>query len=84
MYGKYKMREKWVNAWTSKARMLALRSGDTEVGKWKVEKRNLRDDFKSLFDRDVDVIVAVAIMADSDNYHGSAISYFGDIYFSED
>ena len=73
----------WVNAWTSKAQMLALRSGDAEIGKWKMEKRNLRDDFKLLFDRDVDTIVAVAIMTDSDNHHGSSISYFGDIYFSE-
>jgi hypothetical protein len=73
----------WVNAWTSKAQMLALRSGDAEIGKWKMEKRNLRDDFKLLFDRDVDIIVAVAIMTDSDNHHGSSISYFGDIYFSE-
>jgi len=75
---------RWANAWSSKAQMLALRGGDAETGQWKVEKRNLRDDFKSLFDRDVDVIVAVAIMVDSDNYHGSATSYFGDIYFSVD
>ncbi len=74
----------WANAWSPKAQMLALRGGNLETGQWKTEKRNLRDDFKSLFGRHVDAIVAIAIMVDSDNYHGSATSYFGDIYFSVD
>ena len=72
----------WVNAWSSKAQMLAVRSGNADIGVWKQEKRNLREDFATLFDRNVDSIKAVAIMVDSDNHGIDATSYFGDIYFT--
>ena len=72
----------WTNAWSSKSKMVAIRSGNTQTGQWLNEKRNLKQDFKRLFGRDVETIIAVAIMSDSDNYHESATSYFGNIYFS--
>ena len=74
----------WPNAYTDRAMMLAVRSGDAGLGHWQEEKRNVREDFKRLFGRDIDSVDAVAIMVDSDNYHGSAHSDFGDIRFSED
>lgn len=72
----------WSSAWTNKAKMIAVESGDSSAGQWVVEKRNLLEDFHALFDRDVTTIKAVAIMVDSDNHGGSATSYFGDIFFS--
>ncbi len=74
----------WANAWSDKAQMLAVQSGDSTLGRWITEKRHMRDDFKMLFNREISAINAVAIMVDSDNAGGSATSYFGDIYFSAD
>ena len=79
-----KQETEWTSAWSSKSKMIAVRSGEAQTGRWLNEKRNLREDFKRLFDRDVDIITAVAIMSDSDNYHESATSYFGNIFFSAD
>jgi len=74
----------WTNAWSGKSKMVAIRSGNTQTRQWLNEKRNIREDFKRLFGRDVETITAVAIMSDSDNYHESATSYFGNIFFSAD
>jgi len=72
----------WNNAYTGNARMLAVRSGANETGQWRREKRNIREDLKMLFDKDVSEINAVAIMSDSDNTQQSATAYYGDIFFS--
>ena len=72
----------WQNAWSDKAQMLAVASGQQQTGSWQQQKRNVRDDFKKLFQEDIDSIDAVAIMVDTDNSQGSANSQFGDIYFT--
>lgn len=72
----------WPNAFTGNARMVAVESGDHLAGKWITEKRNVAEDFKTLFDIDVEEIDAVAIMTDTDNSKQSATAYYGDIYFS--
>lgn len=72
----------WDNAYTSRAKMVAVRAGKTETGKWIVEKRNIREDFLKLFGEDIDEINAVAIMTDSDNTGQSTTAYYGDIFFS--
>jgi len=72
----------WPNAFTSNAQMLAVRSGSLDTGTIVVEKRNVREDLKKYMDLDTDRIDAVAIMTDTDNGGGSAVAYYGDIYFS--
>ncbi len=62
--------------------MTAVRSSADNIGTWYVEKRNLREDFKRLFEEDIEFIDALAIMTDTDNSHGQATAYYGDIYFS--
>lgn len=74
----------WENAFTGNARMIAVRSGDTESGRWVHERRDIRRDYRRLFDTDVRYTDAVAIMTDTDNSHQSAVAYYGDIYFSAD
>ena len=64
------------------AMMLALRSSDDKIGIWYNEKRNIREDFKKLAGEDIRKIDAVAIMTDTDNAGGHAITYYGDIYFT--
>jgi len=73
----------WESAVTNNAMMLAVRSGDSEVGQWVSEKRNIRDDFNNLFGVDITEIHAIAIMSDSDNTGQSATAYYGDIFFTE-
>ncbi len=73
----------WPNAYTSQARMLAVRSGEQDSGAWRHERRNVLTDLKRLFGADITQIHAVAIMTDSDNTGLTAEAYYGEIYFSD-
>lgn len=73
----------WPNAFAGNhAMMIAIRSADDELGTWYEEKRNVLADLKQQFGEDIQAIDAVAVMTDTDNAGGSALSYYGDIYFS--
>jgi hypothetical protein len=74
----------WFNAYTDNARMIAVRSGQAETGQWLVEKRNVRDDFRQAFGKDVTAIHAVAFMSDADNTGLIASACYGDIFFSSE
>lgn len=86
--------ESWNNAYAgSKVKMLAIQGKDSLTGQWYNEKRNVFDDMVKYFGdkgshaanvkayQHIDVI---AIMTDTDNSQASAVSYYGDIYFSVD
>lgn len=72
----------WHNPYTANARHIVLRSGNAAAGKWVMEKRNIRNDFKRLFGEDIQAIDAVAIMTDTDNSDQQATAWYGDIRFS--
>ena len=72
----------WNNAYTSNARVMALRSGMRDAGRWVNEKRDIRADFKQLFGEEIDAIDAVALMTDTDNSGQSATAWYGDIVFT--
>ena len=72
----------WNNAFTSNARVMALRSGTRDAGQWVSEKRDLRADFRQLFGEEIAQIDAVALMTDTDNSGQSATAWYGDIYFT--
>ena len=74
----------WFNAYTDNARMIAVRSGQIQTGKWLAEKRNVRDDFRQSFGKDVTTIHAVAFMSDADNTGLTASACYGDIFFSSE
>lgn len=74
----------WLNAFTDNARMIAVRSGRDGLKEWHQESRNVREDFRRYFGKDVRYVNAVAIMSDSDNAGGRAVAYYGDISFSSD
>lgn len=71
----------WNNAFTSNARVMALRSGTTDANRWVHEKRDLVADFRQLFGDDIREIDAIAIMTDTDNSGQSATAWYGDINF---
>ncbi|MBL8259202.1 MAG: DUF3047 domain-containing protein [Candidatus Competibacteraceae bacterium] len=72
----------WNNAYTGNARVMALRSGTRDAGRWVSEKRDVRADFRRLFGREIDAIDAVALMTDTDNSGQRATAWYGDIYFT--
>ena len=72
----------WNNAFTANARVMALRSGTKDAGRWVSEKRDIRADFWQLFGEDIEAIDAVALMTDTDNSGQSATAWYGDIYFT--
>ena len=44
----------WPNPFTSKVRMVAVESGPAHAGEWRRYRRNVREDFRRLFGREVD------------------------------
>lgn len=72
----------WPNAFTSNARMIAVRGGKGELGKMLSEKRNIREDWMRAFGEDIETIDAVAIMTDTDNSGQKARAWYGQPFFS--
>ncbi len=73
----------WDNAYAGKSvKMLALRSAEDDTKKWMTEKRNVYEDLKQVFSKEINTIDAVAIMTDTDNSGSKAKSYYADIFFS--
>jgi len=62
---------------------IALRTHSDQLKHWYTEKRNVLADIKKHFGNDIRTIDAVAIMTDTDNTKGSALSYYKNLYFSE-
>ncbi len=72
----------WSNPYAASAQMIAVESGDKQLGRWQSYSRNVRDDFMNYFGDDVQQVRAVAVMTDTDDTGQAAASYYGDIYFS--
>lgn len=72
----------WPNPFTDNALMIPLRFGAAEVGQWRRERVNVREDYFRLFGEQIDRIDGIAIMSDSDNAGGAATAYYGAISFS--
>lgn len=74
----------WPNAYTSNAVVVALQSGEQQLGEWVTNRRDVRADIQRFMGLDVDHIDAVAIMTDTDNSGQSARAWYGDIVFRGD
>lgn len=72
----------WDNPFTRSAKMVAVRSGTAETGSWVSQKRNVREDLKRVFGKDIKEIHAVAVMTDSDNTDTTTTAMYGDLFFS--
>ena len=59
--------------------MVAMRGPEDDRGVWHQEKRNVREDFRRLFGKDVESIEGVAIMTDTDQTGESALAWYADI-----
>ena len=74
----------WPSPYTKKSIDYVLSSTKNNLNTWVTVKANVKDDFKRLHGIDVSDISGVAIMTDTDNSKLKAISYYQDIYFSEE
>jgi len=74
----------WDNPYTSSSAMLVVESGAAYAGAWRAYRRNVRDDLRRLFGRDIKHIDALAIMTDTDNTGLKAGACYGPISFSDD
>ncbi len=68
------------NIYFSRSIMVAVESGDSLVGKWVDERRNLFDDYRELFGEDPPAVGIIAIMTDTDNTEGKVQAWYDDIY----
>ena len=71
----------FANPYTDKVKMIVVRSGGKNTGRWFAESRNLLEDYRAAFGADPTLVSGIAIMTDSDNTGESATAYYGDIAF---
>ena len=62
-------------------KIVVLRSGPAELGKWLVETRNVYDDYKKLYGSEPPVVNGIRLQINSQHTGTSAESYFADVIF---
>ena len=65
--------------YTDRIRLVVVRSGNAEAGRWLNEERNVLDDYRRVFGEEPPPIAGVAVMTDTDDTGESATAWFGDI-----
>jgi hypothetical protein len=68
-----------MSAYTDRVRMIVVRSGAAELGRWVSESRNVLDDYRVAFHEKPPPIVGVAIMTGTDKTGEKATACCGDI-----
>ena len=69
------------NVYTDRARMLVLRSGAAEAGRWVHERRNVLEDFQRAFGDLNGQLKSIALASDTDNTGEAAHAGFADFHF---
>jgi hypothetical protein len=67
------------NAYTDRAKMIVVESGEAQVGRWVAEERNLYEDYQRLFGGEPPRIAGIAVMTDTDDTGERAVAYYGSI-----
>jgi len=62
-------------------KVVVLRSGKAELGKWIVESRNVYDDYKKLYGSEPPAVNGIRLQINSQHTGNSAESYFADVLF---
>ncbi|MGB1239862.1 MAG: DUF3047 domain-containing protein [Pseudomonadales bacterium] len=77
-----KVGSRWANPYADNVIMLALNSGNKDVGNWINHSRNIQQDLETIFGKTFDELQVVAIMTDTDNSHQSARGQYRGLSFS--
>ncbi len=72
----------WKSPFTKKSIDYVLSTTTNTLDEWVTVKANVKEDFKKLYNLDVNEIDGVALMTDTDNSKKLAIAYYQNIYFS--
>ena len=67
------------NAYTDRAKMVAVESGSERIGTWVEEERNIYQDYVSLFGEEPPQVIGIAVMTDTDDTQENAVAYYADI-----
>jgi hypothetical protein len=67
------------NAYNERSRIVVVRSGNADAGRWRDEARNVLADYRRAFGEEPPPIAAIAVMSDADDTGASATAWFGDI-----
>ena len=60
---------------------VVVRSGPADLGKWLTERRNVAEDFKKIYNEDVEPPSAISVAIDSNDTQSTAESFIGPIFF---
>ena len=69
------------NPYTDLVKMIVVDSGEGQTGQWRTYRRNIYEDYISIYGEEPPPVAGLAIMTDSDDTKASATAYFGDICF---
>lgn len=69
----------WPNSYAEQVHMIAVDSGEGEIGTWQSYRRNVREDFERYHDREIENLDALAIMSDCDDSGKTSEAWFGGI-----
>lgn len=76
--------ESWPSPYVGdNVKIQVVRSFEDPLGSWQQEKRNVYEDLKKQFGEDIRYIHAIGLMTDTDNSQTEALSYYGEIFFSD-
>ena len=76
--------DNWPSPYTKKSVDYVLSTTKDHLNEWITVKANVKEHFKKFHNLDLTEISGVAVMTDTDNSKLKAISYYQDIYFSEE
>ena len=79
-----KVGESWPSPYTKRSIDNVLSTTNNNLNEWVTVKANVKEDFKKHHDLDVKELDGVAIMTDTDNSKMRAITYYQNIFFSEE
>lgn len=68
---------------TQRLRKVVLQSGPSAIGQWRLETRDVAEDFKKAFGFDAPAITGISVGNDTDNTDERVTSWFGDVSFKK-
>ena len=81
---KHELETTVANAYTDRARMIVIDSGDEHAGSWRRHSRDVAADFERAFGEPAPGVNAVIVASDGDNTKSQARAWFADLYFSSE
>lgn len=69
------------NAYTDRVRMIVVRSGTADAGRWVDESRDVLEDYRRAFGEEPPPVSGIAVMTDTDQTGGRATAWYGDLRF---